>query len=210
MNTQNSEPFNASSLKLVQNELVATIESAATRLEQFAADRNNGELLQNCIEDIKQIRGTLSLLQLRGVDLLAEELVEHITDIPLGDDPQTLVRLEKLTSSFFILPRYLEYCTQTGRSMAVLLMPHINELRLARKAAPLPMSHYYSLSMTGVKRPPIEQLALPEDLRVLVRRLRHLYQVAMLNVLQGKQPKPSLGMMSRALERLDKVSGNHP
>ncbi|HEY7883761.1 MAG TPA: pilus assembly protein, partial [Cellvibrionaceae bacterium] len=27
---------------------------------------------------------------------------------------------------------------------------------------------------------------------------------------QGKQPKPSLGMMSRALERLDKVSGNHP
>src|SRR5690606_22531227 len=105
-------------------------------------DRNNGELLQNCIEDIKQIRGTLSLLQLRGVDLLADELVERITDIPLGDDPKILEKLEHLTSSFFILPRYLEYCTQTGRSMAVLLIPHINELRLARKAPLLPMSYY--------------------------------------------------------------------
>lgn len=210
MNTQNSEPFNPSSLKLVQNELVETIESAASRLEQFAGDPNNGELLQNCIDDIKQIRGTLSLLQLRGVDLLAGELVEHITDIPLGDDPATMKKLEQLTSSFFILPRYLEYCTQTGRSMAILLLPHINELRQARRAPPLPMSYYYPLSVDKARRPPIDQLALPEDLRVLVRRLRHMYQVAMLNVLQGKQPKPSLGMMNRALQRLDKVSGNHP
>jgi len=208
--TENIEPFNPSTLKLVQGELVETIELAASRLERFAADRHDGELLQHCIEDIKQIRGTLSLLQLRGVDLLAAELVEHITDIPLGDDPTTLTKLERLTSSFFILPRYLEYCTQTGRSMAVLLLPHINELRRARKAAPLPMSHYYPLTINGVKRPPIEQRELPEDLRILVRRLRHMYQVAMLNVLQGKQVKPSLGMMSRALERLDKVTGNHP
>ncbi len=210
VNTQNTESFNPSTLKMVQNELVETIESAASRLEQFAADTNNGELLQHCIDDVKQIRGTLNLLQLRGVDLLAGELVEHITDIPLGDDPAILGKLERLTSSFFILPRYLEYCTQTGRSMAVLLLPHINKLRQARKAPPLPMSYYYPLNLSGVKRPPIEQLALPEDLRILVRRLRHMYQVAMLNVLQGKQPRPSLGMMNRALQRLDKVSGNHP
>ncbi len=210
MNNDTAENFNPSSLKLVHDELVATIESAASRLEQFAADLENGELLQLCIDDIKQIRGTLSLLQLRGVDLLAQELVEHITDIPLGNDSATVTKLERLTSVFFILPRYLEYCTQVGRSMAVLLIPHINDLRRARKAPLLPQSYYYPVVVTDYQRTPKPELNLPEEFRQVVRRLRHMYQVAMLNVLQGKQVGPSLGMMARALERLDKVCGNHP
>ncbi|PUA27129.1 MAG: pilus assembly protein [Cellvibrio sp. 79] len=202
-----TETLNLASLKMVQDELVATIEQSAVRLEQFAQDRNNGELLQNCIDGIKQIRGILSLIQLRGVDLLADELATHITDITLGEDEKTDAKLELLTASFFILPRYLEYCTQTARSMAMLLIPHINELRLARKAAPLPESYFYPLS--GIKPNPRTlpaRHALPEDLSSLVRRLRHMYQTALLNVLKGVQVKASLGMMTRALQRLETAS----
>ncbi|HEY8939462.1 MAG TPA: pilus assembly protein [Cellvibrio sp.] len=202
-----TETLNLASLKMVQDELVATIEQSAIRLEQFAQDRNNGELLQNCIDGIKQIRGILSLIQLRGVDLLADELATHITDITLGEDEKTDAKLELLTASFFILPRYLEYCTQTARSMAMLLIPHINELRLARKATPLPESYFYPLN--GIKPNPRvlpARQALPEDLSSLVRRLRHMYQTALLNVLKGVQVKASLGMMTRALQRLETAS----
>lgn len=199
-----TETLNLASLKMVQDELVATIEQSAVRLEQFAQDRNNGELLQNCIDGIKQIRGILTLIQLKGVDLLADELVIHITDITLGDDEKTDAKLELLTSSFFILPRYLEYCTQTARSMAMLLIPHINELRQARKAVLLPESYFYPLAVIKVNRTPVAaRQQLPEDLSVLVRRLRHMYQTALLNVLKNVQPKASLGMMTRALQRLD-------
>lgn len=210
MTTDTAERFNPSSLKLVQNELVTTIESAANRLERFASDSNDGELLQNCIDDIKQIRGTLNLLQLRGVDTLAGELVEHITDIPLGDGATTHEKLERITSVFFILPRYLEYCTQTGRSMAVLLIPHINDLRTARGEPPLPMSYYFQVDLSQCQRPEQTVASVPEDFRQFVRRIRHMYQVAMLNVFQGKQVKPSLNMMVRALERLDKVTADRP
>lgn len=202
-----TETLNLASLKMVQDELVATIEQSAVRLEQFAQDRNNGELLQNCIDGIKQIRGILSLIQLKGVDLLADELATHITDITLGEDEKTDAKLELLTASFFILPRYLEYCTQTARSMAMLLIPHINELRLARKAAPLPESYFYPLN--NIKPDPRvlpPRQALPEDLSSLVRRLRHMYQTALLNVLKGIQVKASLGMMTRALQRLESAS----
>src|SRR5690606_20227654 len=177
-------------------------------LEQFAQDRNNGELLQNCIDGIKQIRGILSLIQLKGVDLLADELATHITDITLGEDEKTDAKLELLTSSFFILPRYLEYCTQTARSMAMLLIPHINELRLARRATPLPESYFYSANL--IKPVPLtspSRQELPEDLSVLVRRLRHMYQTALLNVLKGVQVRASLGMMTRSLQRLETASG---
>ena len=203
-----NEAFNIASLKMVHDELLATIEQSALRLEQFASDRTNGELLQNCIEGVRQIRGTLSLIQLKGVDLLADELLEHINDITLGDNPSTDKRLELLTSAFFMLPRYLEFCLQTTRSMPLLLIPHINELRQARRAPLLPESYYFAYQPLKVSRSAPDQIVTAqENIPVLVRRLRHMYQAGLLKILQGSQIKPSFGMMCRALERLESVCG---
>ena len=201
-----NEAFNIASLKMVHDELLATIEQSALRLEQFSTDRTNGELLQSCIEGIKQIRGTLSLIQLKGVDLLADELLEHINEITLGEDPSTNKRLDLLTTAFFILPRYLEFCLQTARSMALLLIPHINELRQARRAPPLPESYYFAFEPLKVTRT-LQHAPHQEDISILVRRLRHMYQTGLLNVLQGSQVKPSFGIMCRALERLESACG---
>src|SRR5690606_38881168 len=201
------ESLNLASLKMVQDELVVTIEQSAIRLEQFTNDRANGELLQECIDGIKQIRGTLNLIQLKGVDLLADELVEQITDITLDAEPKNDRKLELLTSAFFILPRYLEYCTQTSRSMAMLLIPYINELRLARKVPAIPESYYYNFEPPLIERKSsMPALASTEELPGLVRRLRHMYQTGLLKLLQGAQVRPSLGMMTRALERLEGVT----
>lgn len=201
-----TESLNLASLKMVHDELVATIEQSASRLEQFAQDRNNGELLQSCIDGIKQIRGTLSLIQMKGVDVLADELLNHILEITLGDDPTTNQRLDLLSASFFILPRYLEYCAQTSRSMAMLLIPHINDLKLARKVPPLPESYYCSMEIIKVSRKGQAVANLPEDYNQLVRRLRHMYQTGLLNVFKNVQIKGSLGMMIRSLERLESIS----
>lgn len=206
-----NETLNLASLKMVQDELVATIEQSAVRLEQFTHDRANGELLQDCIDGVKQIRGTLNLIQLRGVDLLADELVEQITDITLDAEPKNDRKLELLTSAFFILPRYLEYCTQTSRSMAMLLIPYINELRLARRVAAIPESYYYNFEPAIVSHTPTTAGLPPnEELAPVVRRLRHMYQTGLLKALQGAQVKPSFGMMARALERLEGISGETP
>ena len=204
------EKINLSSLKVVQNELVATIEQSAMHLEQFASERNNAELLQSGIDGIKQISGTLSLLQLQGVDLLAQELVQHITDIPLGDESGTDRKLNRLTSAFFILPRYLEYCLQTSRSMPMLLIPYINELRQFRSAPPLPESHFYQLEVPKVaSSAALNAEELGEELSNLVRRLRHMYQVGLLRVLQDKGTVPALSMMARAMERLETASAGY-
>ena len=203
-----SEPFNLTSLNLVHDELLATIEQSATRLEQYVADRGNAGLLQECIDGITQIRGTLSLIQLQGADLLASEFLSAAST--LADDVEDMdERLSVLTTAFFILPRYLEYVQQTRRAFPALLIPHINELRQSRQVATLPEGHFFQVNHDGRRDNPRGGSALQaDDLAALLRRLRHMYQVGLLNVLKGKQTKPSLSMMQRALERLDIISGN--
>jgi hypothetical protein len=95
--------------------------------------------------------------------------------------------------------------------MALLLIPHINELRLARKMPPVPESYYYQFEPRKISRTlPSQSVPVPEDISILVRRLRHMYQAGLVKVLQGTQIKPSFGIMCRALERLESVCGASP
>lgn len=202
-----NETLNLASLKMVQDELVATIEHSAQRLEQYTHDRSNAELLQDCMDGIRQIRGTLSLIQLKGVDLLADELLEHISAMAADSSKVNERNLELLGSAFFVLPRYLEYCSQTSRSMAMLLIPAINDLRIARRAIPLPESYFYGFEPiaaepSGSPSAVLQSAELPE----LVRRLRHMYQTGLLKLLQGARVAPTLTMMIRALERLSRIT----
>ncbi|MBB3168169.1 pilus assembly protein [Simiduia aestuariiviva] len=206
-----TQSINLSSLKLVREELLSTIEASASKLEQFVADRENGDLLQGCIDGIKQISGTLSVVQLKGADLLAQEILALAQEITTGQNDEADQFISTLTSSFFILPRYLEYVLQTKRNMPVLLIPAINEMRQVRRAPLLKDSHFFE-AQVKIDRGSAGQATavMAEDLAALTRRLRHMYQVGLLSVLQGKQVKPSLSMMQRALERLEIISRGRP
>lgn len=205
-----SNTINLTSLKLVRDELLATIENSAGKLEQFVGDRENGELLQGCIDGIKQISGTLAVVQLKGADLLAQEVLALAQEITTGVNQESDDLISALTSSFFLLPRYLEYVLQTKRNMPVLLIPAINELRQARKAPQLPESHFFNATLNLKHTNAGSASVLSEDVSALARRLRHMYQVGLLAVLQGRQVKPSLGMMQRALERMDIICAGRP
>lgn len=194
-----TDTINISSLNMVHDELIATIEQAALSLEQFAQDGDNADLLQSCIESIQQIRGTLNLIQLRGINLLADEILQHITDITLGEKIANYSRLDQITTSFFVLPRYLEYCTQSGQGMPSLLLPTINELRALRNQKLLPESYYTTIQPLAINPTDVQ---LSDDAVQLVRRLRHMFQTGLLNVVKDIQIIPSLKIMIRALERV--------
>lgn len=206
-----SDQVNFTSLNLVSDELVATIEQSAAKLEQFVSDSQNSELLTSCVEGIEQISGTLKLIQLHGAIMLAEEILSAARGIAEDPDHVSEETLSVLTGSFFILPRYLEYTQQTRRGMPALLIPYINELRQMRKQSPIPECEFFSADTSYSFRPKASATAIEaEDLSALIRRLRHMFQVGLLNTLQGKQTRSALGIMQRALERLEIISGDRP
>ena len=54
----------ATSLSLVRDELFATMDEAELSLEHFIAERENGSLLQQAVENLQQVRGTLKLIEI--------------------------------------------------------------------------------------------------------------------------------------------------
>ncbi len=206
-----NEQVNITSLKLVRDELVATIEQAAAKLEQYVANRSNAEMLQGTIDAIGQIAGIFKLVQLHGADLLAAEILAAAKAINIEEGASNDEILSELTSAFFILPRYLEYVQQTKRGLPVLLLDYVNELRRVRKL-PLISEDYFFEIDTGNQYRPTRRLSTLSEVEFgsLIRRLRHMYQVGLLSLLQDKQPRSALGIMQRALERVEAVSGSEP
>ncbi len=204
-----SDQVNITSLNLVSDELVATIEQSAAKLEQFVSDTSNSELLAACVEGIEQISGTLRLIQLFGAESLANEILNVAKEINVASGDTADETLSVLTSSFFILPRYLEYTQQTRRGMPVLLIPYINELRQLRRLPLIPECEFFDVDTSYCHKPKSSPTVIEaDDLSALIRRLRHMFQVGLLNTLQGKQTRSALGIMQRALERLEIISGD--
>ncbi|GLK88390.1 ferrous iron transporter B [Pseudomonas turukhanskensis] len=199
----------ATSLSLVRDELFATMEEAELSLEQFIAERNNGSLLQQAVEYLQQIRGTLNLIELAGAELLAQEVLEQATDIPEGAGEERDVQLSALNNALHVLRRYLENVEMHRQELPELLLPAINDLRAAGGQPPLPESFFFSARLdqtrpdTGTA---VDVSAHAADLR----RLRQMYQVGLLGFIREDGPQAGLKLMGRALTRLDSLFATQP
>ena len=193
----------ATSLGLVRDELFATMEEAEQSLEHFIIDRNNGGLLQQAVENLKQVRGTLNLIELTGAELLAQEILQLATDIPVGAGEDRDVQLAALSNALYVLRRYLESVDASRQEIPELLLPAINALRQACAQPALPESFFFSVRLDHA-RPAVDVPARSGAAPVAeARRLRQMYQVGLLGFIREDNLPASLKLMGRALTRLD-------
>ncbi|WP_287030471.1 ferrous iron transporter B [Pseudomonas sp. UBA6310] len=200
----------ATSLGLVRDELFATMEEAEHSLEQFITERENVSLLQQAIESLQQVRGTLKLIELTGAEMLAQEIQQQATDIPAGASEVRDIQLAALSTALFVLRRYLENLDAHREEMPEVLLPAINDLRKAGNQPPLPESFFFSVRLDQPR--PLRDGTTGEtvDLAAEGRRLRQMYQVGLLGFIREQSSASSLRLMLRALTRLDGLLGDDP
>lgn len=197
----------ATSLSLVRDELFATMEEAEQSLEHFIAERHNGSLLQQAVESLHQVRGTLSLIELAGAELLAQEVLQQATDIPAGAGEERDGQLAALSNALHVLRRYLENIESHRQELPELLLPAINDLRQAGGQAGLPESFFFSARLDQARPATASRVLEPNVRAEQIRQLRHMYQVGLLGFLRDQA---GIKMMARAFARLDRLFAGEP
>jgi len=191
-----------SSIELVQPEIENTILQAEKSLERFQENRDSGEDLQNCIDYLNQLRGIFVLVEVHGCVLLCQESVYLANEVPVGASDDKNGLLTNLSNAIFILRRYTEYYSLHKKDFPELLLPIINELRMARKSKPFPESHFFDLTpnqhfdATTLLDESLQQKL--GDFEHHAKRFRHMYQVGLLDLLRDRNIPISLRLVNRA------------
>jgi len=201
--------INLTSLNVVRDELVVTIEQAATHLEGFVIDRENDKLLHDCVESLQQIRGSLDLIELHGAIELAGELLHTANTIKEGKKSLEDERLSALTRGFFVLSCYFEYALNREKGMPVLLISYINDIRIANRLPILPES-YFTDHFISYRKPATEASHTAADnVQTEARRYRHMYQIGLVSTLRELNIAGSLQLMQRAVQKLYVFAQGH-
>ena len=205
-----SREINLTSVNLVKDELAASLDSAASHLDRFAVDPNNLQSLEHCLATLRQACGVLQMVQLSGGELLAQEMLSALLDLQEERQEVNADLMDGLGTGFYVLTRYLDIIQSHGAARPELLIPYINQLRAARNQAPAPESHFFRCDLDANVPGTVSSAVMSEDLRHFVRRFRHMYQVGLLALLQGKPCRPAFTMMARALQRIASISAGRP
>jgi len=200
------------SLNLVKFEIDNTLKQAETAIELYAEEPDNEAQLKTAIELFCQIRGIFRMIGLPAATMLISEMEILAKDIFDGVASDNEAQLASMGNAIVILSHYLEYIHIKQCIFPALLIPTINELRLLSKKSYVPESSFFNVDLNVVRDFTVKKPNTVEssDIPALSRRLRLMYQVGMLGVFKGENPKTNFRLMRRALEQIDKLCGDVP
>lgn len=195
---------NLDSLTWIKTEIERSLEASRQRLDAFAEEPRNRGLLSEVAEYLHQVAGTLTMVEVRGGQMLAEHLEALTLAVKEGRLSPDRVNLEPLMRGCLELSDYLDRMVSGMRDSPAVLLPVTNEIRdllgrepLARQRRQPPV-------------PPAPRGAAPgESLAALASRLRPRYQTALLAFYQGTGGNDPVSRMRAVIAELE-IAASHP
>ncbi|MCG8394062.1 MAG: Hpt domain-containing protein [Pseudomonadales bacterium] len=199
-------------LDWVRGEIQETLNQAQQALEAFVETPDDATRMRFCQTHLHQVYGTLQMVEFYGAALLAEEMEKLAQALLEGRVSNVADGQETLMRAILQLPPYLDRVASNRRDLPVVLLPLLNDLRAAR-GEPL-------LSETALFKPDLSDAtgrgripdALLNDPRfpALAKKIRQMFQIALLGVLRNENLGESLGYMARVFTKLEQVTGTAP
>jgi hypothetical protein len=201
---------NLSSLNLVKAEVDATLAQIEAQVGSYAEERENTAVLASCVDEMDQVHGALRLIELPGAVELAGAMCQLMRQVQANGSEASDDAFAALGQGIMVLGRYLEYAQIKNGVWPQLLLPAINHVRAALGQSRLSDGHFVRLDDLPIP-PAVTRLDVtPAQLSSLVRRLRLMYQTALIAVIRDQADVPHLRMMVRACERAQQVCGDRP
>lgn len=191
-------------LEWVQGEIEETLKQAQFALEAFAESPDDTNRLEFSLAYIHQVFGTLQMVEFFGAALLAEEMELLNQALVDGLVPANNDNLAILMQSIIQLPNYLDQLKKGQQDLPIVILPLLNDLRAARGVGLLSETALFSPDLSPAKRmvaePNFDNVSQPGTAQ-LVRKLRQMYQLALLGWLKDEKVETSLEFLTKSVAR---------
>lgn len=184
------------SINLVRKELEATLLKAENYFALYAEDKDPVKL-KLFADELNLARGTFKLLELSGPEVIATEMLSLVGDGAVSFSKKA----DALSVGLIGLSHYIGLLLDQERDYPVLLIPTINIIRKAANHKPLLESHFFSVNLRP-KLPDIEKSNI--ILKSHLPRIRLMFQVGLLRVLNDADPMVGFKLIARALDLLER------
>ncbi|MEH6344557.1 MAG: Hpt domain-containing protein [Bermanella sp.] len=199
-------------LDWVKGEIEEVLKQAQYELEAYVESPDDTARMKFCLTYLHQVRGTLQMVEFYGAAMLAEEM-EAVAQAMLDDKVSNAREArEVLMQAILQLPNYLDHIKLGHRDLPVVLLPVLNDLRGARGESLLSETSFFQPNIKPVGPLSASQVQQFSDKQVidLIRKLRQMYQVALLGVLKGKDTDRNIEYLKKVSARLAKLFSNTP
>ena len=203
MKQEDTVEYNA--LNWVKKELDEVLNQTRLALEGYLEeDSGDEDLLAQAKALLRQVHGTLQMVELYGAAMLAEEMELVAQGLIDGRIKNRDDAFEVLMRALVQLPDYLENVQMGRRDIPLVLLPLLNDLRTSRDAALLSESVLFFPNLAVNPETPVT--AESGEAQALARKLRHAFQLGLLGWFRDKDVPSSLSKLADVTDRLFQAS----
>lgn len=207
MNPSDTVEYN--SLNWVKKELDLVLDDAQKAFNAYIDDTSDAEKLQECIDQIHLIHGTLLMVELYGAAMLAEEIEQLALSLLRKEITGNEEIFQLIMGAMLRLPDYLDGLVSGNKDIPIVLLPVLNDLRAARNESLLSENLLFFPDIDTSEVEEIEVSADPSvDLQQLAKRLRPHFQLGLLTWFKDEKPLSGLKRIQAVINELEKSSSN--
>ncbi|MCK5335073.1 MAG: Hpt domain-containing protein, partial [Gammaproteobacteria bacterium] len=204
-----SDTVEYNSLNWVKKELDLVLEDAQKAFNTYIDDTSEKDELQECIDQIHLIHGTLLMVELYGAAMLAEEIEELVKCI-LNEEVSGNEEIYQLIMGAMLrLPDYLDGLISGNKDVPIVLLPVLNDLRAARNESLLSESLLFFPDVDSddvTVEDIVVDAAHSNELQSLAKRLRPHFQLGLLTWFKNEKPLSGLKRIQAVINELEKNS----
>ncbi|EJM02799.1 chemotaxis protein histidine kinase-like protein [Pseudomonas sp. GM16] len=199
-------------LEWVKGEIAETLRLAHQAIEAVLDDPQAFPGLDECLDYIHQVHGSLQMVEFYGAALLAEEMEHLVEALQHERVSHRDEALHLLLQALGQLPIYLDRVQSARRDLPLVVLPLINDLRSARGESLLSETSLFSPQLPELPPLSAEALALlePAELPNVLRKLRQMLQMALVGLLREQNDQTHLDYLAKVFTRLEALSGDAP
>ena len=187
MSLATAQHFDAIALHIVKPEIDASLLQVQNALSAYIDDTSNTFGLTEASENMRQIHGVLSLLEIAGAVELAQATSQLINHIVADTTKVTDQQLGAVSEGLMMLSRYLEFVVLRENLLPHFLLPSINRIYAVLDQPLLREGYFLQPYLSIIQLPNLNlNLQKPEISPSQINQLLALYKTS-LNHLLKKQ-----------------------